>query len=78
MRNNRLLPYETIVQATSGRAGSGGTLYCSITAAAYQLCRPCEWTGQHQDTEDYITQTLTRQLFSSSGFGEISPTSHTN
>lgn len=36
MRNNRLLPYETIVQATSGEP-EAVELYCSITAAAYNV-----------------------------------------
>ena len=36
MRNNRLLPYETIVQAASGEP-EAVELYCSITAAAYNV-----------------------------------------
>ena len=36
MRNNRLLPYETIVQATSGEPEAVGTVL-QYTAAAYNV-----------------------------------------
>ena len=50
MRNNRLLPYETIVQATSGEPEAVG---CAARV-----------NGRvDQDTEDYITQTLLTAIF---------------
>lgn len=53
MRNSRLLPYETIVQAASGEPEAVNTIrYTALV------------NGQiDQDTEDYITQTLLTALF---------------
>jgi len=61
MRNNRLLPYETIVQATSGEPEAVNTVlqYYSrrIRYAAYV-------NGQaDKDVEEYITETLLKALF---------------
>ena len=61
MRNSRLLPYETIVQATSGEPEAVNTVlqhYRSHIRYAALV------NGQiDQDTEDYITQTLLTALF---------------
>jgi len=60
MRNNRLLPYETIVQAASGEPEAVGTVlqyYRRIQCAARVNERI------DQDTEDYITQTLLAAIF---------------
>ena len=59
MRNNRLLPYETIVQAVSGEAVGTVLQYYSrrIQCAARVNGRV------DQDTEDYITQTLLTAIF---------------
>ena len=41
MRNNRLLPYETIVQAASGEPEAVGTVL-----QYYRRRIQCEWTGR--------------------------------
>ena len=61
MRNNRLLPYETIVQATSGEPEAVGTVLQYYRRRIQ--CRPCEWTGRPRYREDYITQTLLTAIF---------------
>ena len=62
MRNSRLLPYETIVQAASGEPEAVNTVlqhYRSHIRYAALV------NGQiDQDTEDYITQTLLTALLS--------------
>mgnify|MGYP004650854723 FL=1 len=61
MRNSRLLPYETIVQAASGEPEAVNTVlqhYRSRIRYAALV------NGQiDQETEDYITQTLLTALF---------------
>ena len=56
MRNNRLLPYETIVQAVSGEPEAVGTVLQYYSRRIQCAARV---NGRvDQDTEDYITQTL--------------------
>ena len=61
MRNSRLLPYETIVQAASGESEAVNTVlqhYRSHIRYAALV------NGQiDQDTEDYIKATLMASLF---------------
>lgn len=57
MRNNRLLPYETIVQAASGEGTVLQYYRRRIQCAARVNGRV------DQDTEDYITQTLLTAIF---------------
>ena len=59
MRNNRLLPYETIVQAASGEPEAVGTVL-----QYYRRRIQCDArVNVNQDTEDYITQTLLAVIF---------------
>ena len=61
MRNNRLLPYETIVQATSGEPEAVGTVLQYYRRRIQCAARV---NGRvDQDTEDYITQTLLTAIF---------------
>ena len=72
MRNNRLLPYETIVQAASGEPEAVGTVLQYYRRRIQCAARV---NGRvDQDTEDYITQFFS-QLFSSSALGD-SPTAY--
>ena len=59
MRNSRLLPYETIIQATTGEA---------VNAVLQHYGRYIRFSalvdGQvDKDAEDYITQTLLAAIF---------------
>jgi len=61
MRNSRLLPYETIVQATSGELEA-------VNAVLQHYQRHIHFSafvnGQfNPDAEDYITQTLLAAIF---------------
>ena len=61
MRNNRLLPYETIVQATSGEPEAVGTVL-----QYYRRRIQCDArvNGRvDKETEDYNTQTLHKDIF---------------
>ena len=61
MRNNRLLPYETIVQAASGEPEAVGTVLQYYRRRIQCAARV---NGRvDQDTEDYITQTLLTAIF---------------
>lgn len=61
MRNNRLLPYETIVQATSGEPEAVGTVLQYYRRRIQCAARV---NGRvDQGTEDYITQTLLTAIF---------------
>lgn len=61
MRNNRLLPYETIVQAVSGEPEAVGTVLQYYSRRIQCAARV---NGRvDQDTEDYITQTLLTAIF---------------
>lgn len=61
MRNNRLLPYETIVQATSGEPEAVNiVLQYYGRRIRYASCI----NGQaDKETEDFITETLLKALF---------------
>ena len=61
MRNSRLLPYETIVQAASGELEAVNTVLQHYRSHIRYVALV---NGQiDQDTEDYITQTLLTALF---------------
>lgn len=61
MRNNRLLPYETIVQAASGEPEAVGTVLQYYRRRIQCAARV---NGRvDQDTEDYITPTLLTAIF---------------
>lgn len=61
MRNNRLLPYETIVQAASGEPEAVGAVLQYYRRRIQCAARV---NGRvDQDTEDYITQTLLTAIF---------------
>ena len=61
LRNNRLLPYETIVQAASGEPEAVGTVLQYYRRRIQCAARV---NGRvDQDTEDYITQTLLTAIF---------------
>ena len=61
MRNKRLLPYETIVQAASGEPEAVGTVLQYYRRRIQCAARV---NGRvDQDTEDYITQTLLTAIF---------------
>lgn len=61
MRNSRLLPYETIVQAASGEPEAVNTV---LQHYRNRIRYAARMNGQiDQDTEDYITQTLLTALF---------------
>ena len=61
MRNNELLPYDTIVQATSGEPEAVNTVLQHYRSHIRYVALV---NGQiDQDTEDYITQTLLTALF---------------
>ena len=61
MRNNRLLPYETIIQAVSGEPEAVGTVLQYYSRRIQCAARV---NGRvDQDTEDYITQTLLAAIF---------------
>ncbi len=61
MRNNRLLPYETIVQTASGEPEAVGTVLLYYRRRIQYAARV---NGRiDQDTEDYITQTLLAAIF---------------
>jgi len=73
MRNNRLLPYETIVQATSGEPEAVGTVLQYYRRRIQCAARV---NGRvDQDTEDYDHPRRFSQLFSSSALGD-SPTAY--
>lgn len=61
MKNNRLLPYETIIQATSGEPEAVNLVlqyYMGYIQYAARI------SGQaDRDAEDYITETLLKALF---------------
>ena len=61
MRNSRLLPYETIVQAANGEPEA-------VNAVLQHYKRYIRFSGLvdgkvDKDTEDYITQTLLTAIF---------------
>ena len=57
MRNSRLLPYETIVQATSGEPEA-------VNLVLQHYRGYIRISGQaDQDAEDYITETLLKAIF---------------
>lgn len=61
MRNSRLLPYETIVQATSGEPEA-----VNLVLQHYRgyIWYAAQISGQaDQDAEDYITETLLKAIF---------------
>ena len=58
MRNNRLLPYETIVQAASGEPEAVGTVL-----QYYRRRIQCAARVNGRVAEDYITQTLLTAIF---------------
>ena len=61
MRNSRLLPYETIIQATSGEPEAVGVVLQHYKGYIRYAARI---SGQvDQDAEDYITETLLKALF---------------
>lgn len=61
MRNSRLLPYETIVQATSGEPEAVNTV---LQYYGRRIRYAARISGQaDQDAEDYITETLLKALF---------------
>ena len=61
MRNSRLLPYETIVQATSGEPEAVNLVLQHYKGYIRYAARI---SGQaDRDAEDYITETLLKALF---------------
>ena len=61
MRNNRLLPYETIVQATSGEPEAVNTV---LQYYSRRIRYAALVNGQaDKDVEEYITETLLKALF---------------
>ena len=61
MRNSRLLPYETIVQAASGEPEAVNTILQHYRRHIYFSAFV---NGQfNPDAEDYITQTLLAAIF---------------
>ena len=61
MRNNELLPYDTIVQATSGEPEAVNTV---LQYYGRRIRYASRINGRvDQDTEDYITQTLLTAIF---------------
>lgn len=61
MRNNRLIPYETIVQATSGEPEAVGVVLKHYERYIRYAARI---SGQaDRDAEDFITETLLKALF---------------
>lgn len=61
MSNSRLLPYETIVQAASGKPEAVNTVLQHYRRRIH--CAALVNGQIDQDTEDYITQTLLTALF---------------
>jgi len=61
MRNNSLLPYETIVQAVSRDPKAVGIVLQYYSRRIQCAARVNGRVGQ--DTEDYITQTLLAAIF---------------
>lgn len=61
MRNNRLLPYETVVQAVSGEPEAVNTVLQHYSSRIQ--CAACVNGQTDKDAEDYITQTLLTALF---------------
>lgn len=61
MRNEKLLPYETIVQATSGEPEAVGVVLQYYSRRIQYAARI---SGQaDKDAEDYITETFLKALF---------------
>ena len=61
MRNNRLLPYETIIKATSGEPEAVNTVLRHYRGL---ICYYSLVDGRvDRDTEDYITETLLTAIF---------------
>ena len=61
MRNNRLLPYETIIKATSGEPEAVNTVLQHYRGL---ICYYFLVDGRvDRDTEDYITETLLTAIF---------------
>ena len=61
MRNSRLLPYETIVQATSGEPEAVNLVLQHYRGYIRYAARI---SGQaDQEAEDYITETLLKAIF---------------
>ncbi len=61
MRNDRLLPYETIVQAASGEPEAVNTV---LLYYRHRIQCAARVNGRvDQDTEDHITQTLLVAIF---------------
>lgn len=61
MRNNRLLPYETIVQATSGEPEAVNTVLQYYERPIRYAARISGYADR--EAEDYITETLLKALF---------------
>lgn len=61
MRNDRLLPYETIVKATSGEPEAVNTL---LQYYGRRIRYASRISGQaDKEAEDFITETLLKALF---------------
>ena len=61
MRNNRLLPYDTIVQATSGEPEAVNTV---LQYYGRRIRYASRISGQaDKEAEDFITETLLKALF---------------
>lgn len=61
MRNDKLLPYETIVQATSGEPEAVNTV---LQYYGQQIQYAARINGQaDKDTEEHITETLLKAIF---------------
>ena len=61
MRNNRLLPYEIIIKATSGEPEAVNTVLQHYRGL---ICYYSLVDGRvDRDTEDYITETLLTAIF---------------
>ena len=69
MRNNELLPYDTIVQATSGEPDAVNTVLHYYGRIRYAS----RISGQaDKEAEDFITETLLKALFKFR-FSRVSP-----
>lgn len=61
MRNSRLLPYDTIVQATSGEPEAVNTVLQYYGRRI--RCASCISGQADKEAEDFITETLLKALF---------------
>ena len=72
MRNSRLLPYEIIVQATSGEPEAVNTV---LQYYSHRIRYAALVDGQaDKDIEEYITETLLKALFKFRFLDSPSPT----